>query len=286
MSDMHRTLTLALALSATVVAIALPAAAEPPLLGLAAQLRDLGRPEACAVEALRHWHTSRESHAQALQLATACLIAAERAPAALRLLQQPEVASEVAADAALSTRHCLLAAVVAPAHPLPAQCTEVDAADPVRLPAVAVPAMRALALQDWTLAEVALAREPTAAALAPWQAQSRAWIQQAAALQHPSPWLAAGLSAVVPGLGKVYLGRWQDGLASLVLVGAPAVVAGYKFERNGVASLGGWLLGAIAAMLYAGNVAGSYVAAENRAIEGAAQLRAEVGRGLLQRLAP
>ena len=278
---MHKTIAL-LVYGGLLIANA--AVAESPLLGLATQLRDMGRPEACAVEALRHWHTVPTDHAQALQLATSCLISAGRPSAALRLLQQPEVASELAANPALLTRRCLLQAVLAPEVALPDGCSPVQAADPVRVQAGASVAMRALAQDQWPAAEAALEAEPAHPILAPWQQQSRRWLVQAAELPSPSPWAAALLSAAVPGLGRVYVGKWQDGLPSLALIGLPAMFAAQGFANNGRESARGWILGSVAAVLYGGNVVGSYVAAQVVTAQAVAQLHADVRSGLLQRL--
>jgi hypothetical protein len=93
--------------------------------------------------------------------------------------------------------------------------------------------------------------------------------------------VAGLLSAVVPGLGRVYLGRWEDGVMSLVLVGLPGGFAWDGFRERGVSSVRGWLLGSMAAFLYAGNIYGSAVGAEVVHQEAEKRLRAEI-RGAYQ----
>ncbi len=74
-----------------------------------------------------------------------------------------------------------------------------------------------------------------------------------------SPWLAAGLSALVPGLGKMYAGHFWDGFFSLLLNGYTGWMAyrSYRAHRP----LATPLYGGLFAFFYAGNVYGSYVAA-------------------------
>lgn len=49
-------------------------------------------------------------------------------------------------------------------------------------------------------------------------------------LREKSPALAVGMSALVPGTGKIYTGEWKDGLVSLLFVGGSVFqsVRGYK----------------------------------------------------------
>ncbi|MEO0107784.1 MAG: membrane protein insertion efficiency factor YidD [candidate division WOR-3 bacterium] len=84
-----------------------------------------------------------------------------------------------------------------------------------------------------------------------------------------SPALAAGLSAVVPGLGKAYAGRVPDAVFSFVAIGLTGWQAYEGFRRDGTGSVRGWLYGSVGLTLYAGNVWGSAVAAwqDNRTQE-------------------
>lgn len=78
-------------------------------------------------------------------------------------------------------------------------------------------------------------------------------------LPRKSPWLAAGFSAVVPGLGKMYAGHFWDGVFSLLLNGYTGWQA-YRSLRDH-RPLAAPLYGGLFAFFYAGNVYGSYVAA-------------------------
>ncbi len=85
------------------------------------------------------------------------------------------------------------------------------------------------------------------------------------ALEHPrkSPGLSLAMSTVVPGLGKIYSGRWKDGLVSLLFVGGTAWQGYRGFQEKGVKSVFGWIYSALGFGFYLGNLYGSYKAAEN-----------------------
>lgn len=72
------------------------------------------------------------------------------------------------------------------------------------------------------------------------------------------PWLAAGLSTIAPGLGKVYAGRWKDGAFSAIIIGTLSWRTYRFFEKKGVSSYAGWLFGSVTAGFYLGNIWGSY----------------------------
>ncbi len=76
-----------------------------------------------------------------------------------------------------------------------------------------------------------------------------------------SPVLSGSLSAVIPGAGKFYIGKWQDGLLALVSVGTMAWQSYRGFDNNGVRSSYGWVFGTIGTVFYIGNIAGSIKAA-------------------------
>ncbi len=79
--------------------------------------------------------------------------------------------------------------------------------------------------------------------------------------KHKSPWVAGSLSAIVPGLGKVYTGNYVDALMSFIFVGGNAYQAYRGFEKNGKKSAFGWIFGSIATGFYIGNIFGSAKAA-------------------------
>jgi hypothetical protein len=88
-----------------------------------------------------------------------------------------------------------------------------------------------------------------------------------------SLWLAGSLSAVLPGAGQLYAGRWEDGLVAFttnaVLIGATAL-AWHRDERVTAGALG-----CVAFGFYAGNVYGGVNAAarHDRAVRDGALAR-------------
>lgn len=80
-------------------------------------------------------------------------------------------------------------------------------------------------------------------------------------MQYKKPWLSIGLSAIIPGMGKVYSGYWKDGLVSLLFVGLSGWQAYRGFDQNGVKSAYGWIYGGISLGFYLGNLFGSGKAA-------------------------
>ncbi len=76
------------------------------------------------------------------------------------------------------------------------------------------------------------------------------------------PVLAGALSALLPGLGRLYTGRVGDGLYSMFFIGISGYSAYRGFARSGVRSGRGWILGSLTTALYLGNVYGSYLSAK------------------------
>jgi tetratricopeptide (TPR) repeat protein len=81
------------------------------------------------------------------------------------------------------------------------------------------------------------------------------------AFKEKSPVAAGILSAFVPGLGKMYAGRVDDGLFSLITIATFAGLAAWGFYEDGLPSVSGWIYASIGAAFYAGNVYGSAMAA-------------------------
>ena len=69
---------------------------------------------------------------------------------------------------------------------------------------------------------------------------------------------AAGLSAIVPGLGKIYAGRKGAGLASMLASSVLAGIAAETYFRGGAQSAQFITAGALFGVFYAGNIVGSY----------------------------
>ena len=85
-------------------------------------------------------------------------------------------------------------------------------------------------------------------------------IQQGEQNKAKSPLLAASLSTLVPGLGKVYARDWKDALVSFLFVGGLAYQSYRAFHRrpDGAA---GWAYATVGAGFYIGNIYGSYKSA-------------------------
>ena len=74
-----------------------------------------------------------------------------------------------------------------------------------------------------------------------------------------SPWLAAAASAVVPGLGKVYAGRVGEGIEAFLLTGISGAITAEYWIKDGPTDWKTIAAGLISAVLYIGNIYGSYV---------------------------
>lgn len=74
-----------------------------------------------------------------------------------------------------------------------------------------------------------------------------------------SPWLAAGASALVPGLGKIYAGRLDEGISSFLCVGTLAAFTAECYAKKGASDWRTILFGSLASLFYIGNVYGSYL---------------------------
>ena len=73
--------------------------------------------------------------------------------------------------------------------------------------------------------------------------------------------VAAGLSMLIPGLGKVYTKDYVDGIANLLFVGATAFQSYRGFKNDDINDLQGWIYGGAALSFYLGNIYGSWLAA-------------------------
>ena len=81
-------------------------------------------------------------------------------------------------------------------------------------------------------------------------------------LPSKSPLLGGLLSTVLPGSGRVYVGRPNDALLTVFLLGVLGWGAYDGFSETGVSSRKGWTLGTIGGIFYLGNIYGSIVAAQ------------------------
>lgn len=88
-------------------------------------------------------------------------------------------------------------------------------------------------------------------------------LKQHEAYKFKKPGLALGLSALVPGLGKVYAKDWKDGLISLLFVATNAWQAYRGFSKDGVQSVYGWIFGGMAVGFYGSSLYGSWKSAND-----------------------
>lgn len=88
----------------------------------------------------------------------------------------------------------------------------------------------------------------------------RSYVDQASNINYKSPALAASMSAIVPGSGKVYAGQWKDGIIGFLFIASSAWQSYRGFQKNGVESAYGWIFGGISFGFYTGNIFGSYKA--------------------------
>ncbi len=70
--------------------------------------------------------------------------------------------------------------------------------------------------------------------------------------------VAAGLSAVIPGLGKVYAGKHGEGVSTLLVTGMLGAMAYENYSKAGPANWKTLAAGSIFATYYIGNIWGSY----------------------------
>jgi len=76
-------------------------------------------------------------------------------------------------------------------------------------------------------------------------------------LKKKSPWIAGALSAIVPGLGKVYAGSNAQGLATFIRVTLLAGLATENYLRHGIKNPQFWFFGGLASAYYVGGIYGS-----------------------------
>lgn len=99
----------------------------------------------------------------------------------------------------------------------------------------------------------------------------RGYAENGRDLPSKNPLLAGLLSTVLPGSGRVYIGRANEALFTVFLLGVLGWSTYDGFSENGVSSRKGWTLGTLGTIFYLGNIYGSAVAAHthNRQTEAA-----------------
>ena len=306
-----RRLSLALGLALLAVAPRARAQSAPSFLELADRLRNVGSYDACTVEALRYAYQNPAERERGFDRAALCLSLAGRFEDAHRLisaLPSEGTAPGPRARLRLCLTEVFLPDLAVPACPAlepaggPAALTELGSAQGSRCGRSKEPSqgsclidagdqlaraalrMRAVRARRW--ADAARLEPPAApgSVASLWLQQDRELMGRWARLPRKSPWLAGALSAVVPGLGRVYIGRWPDGLVSFLLVGLTGALAAQGFYDDGRDSVRGWILGSVAALLYVGNVYGSAIGAVVARREAEDALMQEIDRAYQRRL--
>lgn len=72
------------------------------------------------------------------------------------------------------------------------------------------------------------------------------------------PWLAASLSAVVPGAGKAYSGQIGHAIATFTMIGVLGGITAESYYRSGKNDIQFWAAGTLLTVFYIGNIYGSY----------------------------
>ncbi len=87
-------------------------------------------------------------------------------------------------------------------------------------------------------------------------------VGQADAFNEKNRFLAAGLSTIVPGLGKVYTRDYVDAAVNFLFIGVTAFQAYRGFTNDDIREVQGWIYGGVALSFYLGNIYGSWKAAD------------------------
>lgn len=77
--------------------------------------------------------------------------------------------------------------------------------------------------------------------------------------KHRRAGVAALLSGLVPGAGKLYAGRTGEGVASFLTVGSLAAITAENWNRHGLKDWRTILAGSLCTTFYLGNIYGSYI---------------------------
>ncbi len=89
-------------------------------------------------------------------------------------------------------------------------------------------------------------------------------VNRALDIKYKSSALSLSMSAIVPGMGKMYCGYWKDGVFSLLFTGLSAWQAYRGFTQHGTSSFYSWFMGGLSLSFYVGNLYGSAKAANKR----------------------
>jgi hypothetical protein len=115
--------------------------------------------------------------------------------------------------------------------------------------------------KDWSEAKNIIVKDPDATF--PGFSELCALAREQNEIKYSKPGVALTLSAVIPGLGKVYSHDWKDGIISFLFVATNAFQAYRGFSKDGVKSAYGWIFGTLGLGFYAGNLYGSWKSAKD-----------------------
>jgi len=115
-------------------------------------------------------------------------------------------------------------------------------------------------LRNWnqaktsTLSFVPISETDSAAAC-----QMESWLELRKKQPLKNTAVAIGLSAIIPGAGKIYTGENRDALMSLAIIAFSVYQAYDGFTRSGISSTKGWIFSTLGFGFYAGTIYGSAV---------------------------
>jgi tetratricopeptide (TPR) repeat protein len=112
---------------------------------------------------------------------------------------------------------------------------------------------------EWKRAAAAFGEVPHCSVLLASAADLTTLAEKAARRPRRNPWVTAGLSALVPGLGSAACGYHWDALTALVLVGASAALAAEGHRRDNPSAEAGGLV--LSCLFYSANIYGGAGAA-------------------------
>jgi len=89
------------------------------------------------------------------------------------------------------------------------------------------------------------------------------YCMQGATLKTKSPFFAGSLSAVIPGMGKIYTERTKDAFTSFVTTGVFGYLAYRNYQEDGVKSLRFNIYAGLSLVFYLSNIYGSVISAKH-----------------------
>ncbi len=241
--------------------------------GLAESLRLSGEYREAAVEYQRYLLSlgdDRRAEKESAWLQTiACYRQAKRPQIALRQLDsldaQPAISDSTRCRSCIERARCLhLEGRTSAALNQIRQCSAGCARWPNAIGDLALlAAAEQMRLHQWD--EVTKLANGTAVAEGPERqslARLEALASRARTMRNPRPIVAGLLSTALPGAGRVYAGRFAEGIYSFVLLALASWQCADGFHDDGGSSAKGWTAGSIGLLLYFGDIYGSATTAK------------------------